>query len=141
MTDAGPFLLALTDSGDFFLALHLGQLYRLHHGADNAIGQNEDGVAVTVGQVKGLVGQVHSFLHGGGSQNDHLKATVAGSLGGLEIILLGGLNGAYAGAAAGDISINDGDTGSGTVADAFALEGDAGAGGGGHGAGTNGKPY
>ena len=103
MPDAGPLFLALTNGGDLLIAHHLGQFYRLHHGTDHAIRQNEHRIAVPVCQLKRLAGQVNRLLYGGGGQNDHLKAAVTGGLGRLKIILLGRLNGADAGAAAGNI--------------------------------------
>ena len=85
--------MAATSSSLFIL----GQHHRLHHGADDAVGQDEDGVAVPVGIVKGGVGHVHRLLDGGGGKDQHLEPAVAAGLGGLEIVHLGGLDGAHAG--------------------------------------------
>ena len=129
----GPVLLGRLEGGHLLVALHLGQHHRLHHGADNAVGQDEHRVAVPVGVVKGGVGHVHRLLDGGGGEDHHLEAAVAAGLGGLEVVHLGGLDGADARAAPGDVGVHHGDAGGGAVGDALALQGDSGGGGGGHG--------
>lgn len=74
---ARPGLLGRLDGGDLLVALHLGQHHRLHHGADDAVGQDQHRVAVPVGVIKGLVGHINGLLHGGGGEDHHLEAAVA----------------------------------------------------------------
>ena len=66
MAGAGPLGLGCLDGGDLLVTLHLGQLNGLHHGADDAVSQNEDGVVVAVSVVESGIGQVNGLLHGGG---------------------------------------------------------------------------
>ena len=113
-----------------------GHFHRLHHLTDEAVAHDQHGIAVLVGQVEGLLGQLHGLLHGGGGQHQHAVVAVSAAAGGLIVVALGRLNGAQAGAAAHHVDDDAGQLGAHDIADALLLEGNAGAGGGGHAART-----
>ena len=136
VTDAGPASFCRFHGGDLLVGFRLGKNNGLHHGADDAVGKQQHGCAVSVGPVKGENRQIHGLLYGGGGQDGHAEAAVAAGFRCLEVVLLRGLNGADTRAAAGKVGIDHGDTGSGTVADPLAFQGNAGRRGGSHGAGS-----
>ena len=119
-------------AGAFRKLLHRRQLHFLHHRAQAAVHQYQYGAAVALGVLGGLVDDVHGLLYGVGREHQHTEAAVAGGLGGLQVILLGGLDGAEAGAAALHVHDHRRQLGGGEVGYALALEADAGAGGAGH---------
>ena len=104
----------------------------LHHLADEAVRQKDHGVAVLVGDVKGLLGQIHRLLDVGGGQDHGAVIAVSTAPGGLEIVPLGGLDGPQARAAPHDVHHHGGQLAGGQIADALLLQADAGGGGGGH---------
>ena len=121
---AGPGLLLRVD----LEVHHLGHFDRLHHLGDDAVGQEEDGHAVLLGLVEGEHHDVDGLLHGGGSVGQQMVVAVAAALDALEVVALGGLDVAEAGAAAHDVEDHAGQLGAGAVGDALLLEADAGAG-------------
>ena len=64
-----------------------------HHLADKSIHDHHDGVAVLVGNVKGLLYEVHGLLDIGGGEDQGAVVAVAAAAGGLEVIALAGLDG------------------------------------------------
>ena len=127
---AGPGLI-----GHGGIVVHL-QLHRLHHLADEAVRQDDDGGAVLVGGVKGLGHQITGLLDGRGGVDHAVVIAVAAALGGLEVVALGGLDIAEAGAAAHHVDDNAGDLRGSAGGNAFLLQGDSGGGRGGHGSGA-----
>ncbi|MPM51818.1 hypothetical protein SDC9_98569 [bioreactor metagenome] len=115
--------------GQLLIGDHGGQNNRFHHGADATVGQNHYRVAISLGIFECLVGHVNSFLNGGGSENDHFETAVALSLRGLPVVLLRGLNGAAAGAAAHDVDNNGRQSRTCDIGDTFGLQGNTARGG------------
>ena len=122
---AGPRLLL----GVNLVVHHLGHLNRLHHLCHDTVSQHQHGNSVLLRLVIGEHQRVDSFLNGGGSVGDEVVVTVAAALGGLEIVTLGGLNAAEAGAAAHNVENYAGELCASAVGDTLLLEADAGAGG------------
>ena len=113
--------------------LHRRKLHLLHHGAEAAVHEYHDRAAVALGVLRSVVDDVHRLLHRVRSKDQHPESAVAGGLGGLEIVLLRGLDGAEARAAALHVHDDRGQLRRGKIAYALALERYAGAGGAGHG--------
>ena len=107
-------------------------VHGLHHLADQAVAQDHDGVAVAVGDVKGLLRQRHSLLHRAGRQHAHAVVAMTAAARGLVVVALRGLNAAQAGAAAHHVDDDAGQLSAHDVADALLLEADSGRGGAGH---------
>ena len=66
----------------------LRELDRLHHLADEAIGQNHHRIAISIGEFKGQRGQVGHLLHGMRRQHDGAVVAVASAFHHLVIIAL-----------------------------------------------------
>ena len=105
----------------------------LHHLADQTVSQDHHGVAVLVRDIKGLLDEVHSLLHVGGSQDHGAVVAVAAATGGLVVVTLSGLDGAQAGTAAHAVDDDSRDFRACQICNALLLQADAGRGGGGHG--------
>ena len=112
------------------------ELHRLHHLADVAIRQHEDGIAVAVGQIEGVVGEIGHLLHGVGREHQRAIAAVSAALHHLVIIALLGRDVAQAGSAAHDVRDHAGQFRTGDIADALLHEADPRPAGCGHGADT-----
>ena len=64
------------------------KLDRLHHLADEAIGEHDDRIAIAIGKFEGQGGQVGHLLHGIGREHDGAVVAVAAALHHLVIIAL-----------------------------------------------------
>ena len=114
--------------------MHFGlvDLHGLHHLSHGAVRQQHDRHAVLVRQVEALDGQISHFLHARGGEHQHVEIAVARAAGGLEVVRLGGLNAAQAGAAALHVHHQRRKLRARHVRETLALQGDSRAGGGGH---------
>ena len=104
----------------------------LHHLADDTIGEDGDRVAVLEGQVEAQLHEVVHLLHRRGGQRDETVVAVAAALGGLEIVGLGGLDGAETRTAAHDVDAQSGQLGACNIGKTLLHQGESRGGGGGH---------
>ncbi len=64
------------------------QFERLHHLADEAIRQDDGGIAIAIGQIKGQHREVRHLLHGSGSYDDISVIAMAAAFDDREIVAL-----------------------------------------------------
>ena len=118
-------------------AKRLGR-HRLHHLAENRIGENNDGVPVMVRKVKRLVRQLKELLGGGRAEHQALVVTVPAAAGTEPVIGLGGGDPAEPGACPGHAYDHGGQLSRRQRREAFAQQREPRPGGGGHAAGAGG---
>ena len=108
------------------------EVQRLHHLADESVGQDDGGIAVVVGQFEGEDGEVGHLLHRGRSQHEVAIVAMASALDHGEVVALLGSDVAQAGTAAHHVDDDAGQFGARKIGDAFLHQAQARAGGGGH---------
>ena len=113
-------------------ALAVLELQRFHHLADEAVGQNDGGVAIFVGQFEGQRCEIGHLLHGGGSEDEIVVVPMASPLHHGEIVALLRGDVAEARAAAHYIDDHAWKFGACNIGDAFLHQAQTWAGGGGH---------
>src|ERR1035437_873914 len=118
----------------------LRKLDRLHHLADESIGEEHNRVPIAVCQFEGQRGEVGHLLHGMRSQDDGAVVTVAATLYHLVVVTLLGSDVAQTRPTASNVGNDAGQLRAGHVADAFLHEADSGAAGGSHAAHSGGSP-
>ena len=107
----------------------IGHLDRLHHLSDDAVCDEKYGDTVLLCLVVCKHHDINCFLNGGGCVGQQVVVTVAAALDCLEVVALGSLNVAEAGATTHNIEDDTGKHCACAVGDTFLLQGDAGAGG------------
>ncbi len=100
------------------MVAHL-DLERLHHLAYIAVGHDDHGIAVAIGQVEGQHGQIEHFLHGSRSQHQVAIAAMASTFHDAEVVALLGRDVAQSRAAAHDVDDYARQLSAGHVRDAF----------------------
>ena len=108
------------------------QFQRFHHLADEAIGQHNGGIAITVRELKSEPGQVRHLLHRGGRYDNILVIAMAAALDEGEIVALLRGDISKSRPAAHDVHNHAGKFRASQVRDAFLHQADPRAGGGGH---------
>ena len=112
--------------------LAIFEIQRLHHLADEAVGQNDGRIAIFVGEFEGQHGEVGHLLHGSGSQHEVAVVAVASAFHHGEVVALFGGDVAEARTSAHHVDDDAGQFGARKIGDAFLHQADSGTGGGGH---------
>jgi len=95
-----------------------------HHLPEDAVGEDDDGHSVEVGEVKGQGHRIGEFLDAGGCENDGSVVAVSTAACGLEVVALRGGDISESRAASHYVDDDGGQFGTGKVAEAFLHQAD-----------------